>query len=332
MNVRRIFWVFLAVLCTLGISFATAPAQADAAADPVKSRFITYNVCGGVCPIYQNDPAAWRDTLVKAIDNWNADVVMLQEVCYDQWTTLRSALQDRTTGAQYDSIWTATLSDVGNCKKWKKDSAGTAIGDTRFGLVTLVKGDSNQTINNSERTVFPLVNRAGSEDRVLLCGQATVSGKPLRICNTHIGYETPNVTDQARQVALMVNGYVADGEAVVLGGDFNPPKPNTAWPEPVRHSYNLSYLYRHNQGTGVFQEVDETDTAYFTTSCAGQPVCRTGENTADTCSTQNPDFVPIKLDYIFVSPAFKDPSGDAATCTTGMSDHRLLRGEATWAS
>ncbi|GAA3058115.1 hypothetical protein GCM10017562_23790 [Streptomyces roseofulvus] len=346
----------------LGIPSAVNSAQASATGlpttlsaevtpNPANPRFLSYNVCGGKCPVYQGNVTTWRDTMISAIDNWDADVVMLQEVCYGQWIHLRNALQSRVGGDQYDSIWhaTRTYEGCGNQDNHKWGTwAGSSETENLFGLVILVKG-SEPTI--TDRQVHWLPNPAAGEERALLCGLAPVKGRMTRVCNTHIDFKTAsfmggkwsysNPRTQVEAVDYKMDEYAAAGEPIILGGDFNPPVSQAADESATKYTPNLSPLYHtgHQGGTGIFQEVDETDTNYFIKNnaadqpvCAGMSVCRSGEATADTCSTGNSAFVPIKLDFIFVSPKFTSVYGDSAACTPGMSDHRLLRGEAAWAS
>ncbi|MFE3326537.1 hypothetical protein [Streptomyces sp. NPDC059176] len=118
----------------MSLFFASNPAQADTP-DPVnwpKPRFVTYNVCGASCDIYAGSKTAWRDSITGAMDYWEADLVMLQEMCYGQWQLLRDSLQGRSSGNRYDSVWGATLASTDGCGKW-----GT---DKRYGLATFAKG------------------------------------------------------------------------------------------------------------------------------------------------------------------------------------------------
>ncbi|MEV6847714.1 endonuclease/exonuclease/phosphatase family protein [Actinoplanes sp. NPDC051411] len=315
---RKVFTFFLAALVALVTLSAAGPARADTP-DPAnwpKPRFLSYNVCGaaGQCGIYQNSATAWSNTMISAIDNWDADLIMLQEVCYGQWTTLRAALQNRTSGSPYDSIWGASLASTNGCKKWGSD--------LRYGLVILAKGGAG-TINNSYREVTYLPNPSGGEARILLCGRASVTGRLVRACDTHIDYVGSDPQQQVAAVAAKTRGYT---EPVVLGGDFN------LEPQDAR----LNPIYDHSGGTGVFQEVDENDTSYFTAGCAGLDRCRSGEPTETVtpdCQGSGSVTHTAKIDYIFVSAAFfTTVRGDAAACTVGMSDHHLLRGAAAWVS
>ncbi|MFF5425683.1 MULTISPECIES: endonuclease/exonuclease/phosphatase family protein [unclassified Streptomyces] len=323
---RATLRVLFAALFSIGmiVTSGANPSQADIpdANNWPKPRFITYNICGqaGHCGIYGDSVDAWKNKMIGAIDGWDADVVMLQEVCYEQWRVLRDALQNRSNGPKYDSIWGASLpsghpNTVG-CKKW----GGT---DTRFGLATFSKG-SPGTINNSDRFFKLLTSTA--EQRILLCGRTTVTGRAVRACNTHIDPGS-DAKRQIGEVAAKVEEYAGAGDPVVLAGDFN----------RLPHHEDMTPLYNHSGGTGVFQEVDENDKENFPDpetfpyGCAQSlDRCRSGEWTAEpTCSPKVGE--PGKIDYIFLSYYwFTTLRGDAAACTEGMSDHHLLRGAAAW--
>ncbi|MFE3558537.1 endonuclease/exonuclease/phosphatase family protein [Streptomyces sp. NPDC059193] len=326
---RAMLRVLFAALFSIGLIFTSGanPAQADIpdAENWPKPRFITYNICGAAshCGVYGGSTAAWRDKMIAAIDGWDADLIMLQEVCYSQWQILRDALQNRSDGPKYDSIWGAALPsghpNTGRCD----DRWGGS--DTRFGLATFAKG-SPGTINNADRFVKELTKGTG-EQRILLCGRTTVTGRAVRACNTHIDPGPANRNQQVIEVAEKAEEYARAGDPVVLAGDFN----------MLPHDPGMAPLYNHNGGTGVFQEVDENDKANFPDpkeykhGCAqSQDRCRSGEWTAEEqCSPKVSE--PGKIDYIFLSYYwFTTLRGDAATCTPGMSDHHLLRGAAAW--
>ncbi|MER6392842.1 endonuclease/exonuclease/phosphatase family protein [Streptomyces sp. NPDC059382] len=312
--------VFFTALVCLGLFFTAGPGPARAdtpdAANWPSPRFITYNVCGAACEIYNGSKTGWRDNIVSAMDNWNADLVMLQEMCYGQWTLLRDTLQNRTDGGQdYDSVWGAALPSATKCAKWGSD--------TRYGLATFSKGGPG-TINNASRGVTMLPNPAQGEQRIMLCARATVGSRFVRACNTHLDFKGDNPRAQVAKVAEVTRGYADQGDPVVLAGDFN------MLPKDPR----MDPLYNHTGGTGVFQEADENDQAEFTGSDCPQSgeVCRSGEATVERASGCSPHASPEgKIDYIFLSHYwFQTVRGDAAACTPGMSDHHLLRGAAAW--
>ncbi|MFD5655082.1 endonuclease/exonuclease/phosphatase family protein [Streptomyces sp. NPDC127039] len=277
-------------------------------------RFISYNLCGAAagCPTKPgNNPTkknAWRDQVVHAMDYWDADVVMFQEVCYGQYALLRDHLADRSS-TPYTAVWGATLNGIGNCTQWGSDQ--------RFGLAMFVKGDATV----SGRTMTMLYNDpdVNDEQRGLLCADAEVRGRTVRACDTHLDWRGDTPEEQTHQIYRQLEPLTRK-MPVVLGGDFN--MTPTATP--------LRWLYNDNQGIGPFREVDETDKDYFGGHCAGYDNCRTGENTVDG---QCEDTAAAKkIDYIFVSDKhFTSVRGDAAACSNPpLSDHRLLRGAAAW--
>lgn len=154
---------------------------------------------------------------------------------------------------------------------------------------------------------------------------------------------------QAARLASDLDGDVAAGKIVVVGGDFNSsPYPNLT---PA-----MSAFYRSDaapgEGWGRFYEADHDDTAYWE-----QPVpdcvvgthtsCRSGESTLIGLSPLAADRRNSKIDYIFFSGT-TDPaslSGDAIPLyirdagnnilmdSNGkyqkVSDHAFYRGLAT---
>src|SRR5689334_7261077 len=120
----------LATALTALVASATLATGSSARADVVDPatapsvRSISYNVCGayGVCrsPL---DTAAWVAAVREQVTAWDADAVMLQELCIGQWTGLRGALGS----LGYQAVWSSTTTATG-CAKWD------ASGDSRFGL------------------------------------------------------------------------------------------------------------------------------------------------------------------------------------------------------
>ncbi|MFD0476235.1 endonuclease/exonuclease/phosphatase family protein [Nonomuraea thailandensis] len=154
----------------------------------------------------------------------------------------------------------------------------------------------------------------------MLCARAPITGRLVRACNTHIAPGDLG-TGQVAHVAKLTREFAAMGDPVVLAGDFN----------VLPHDDALDPLYNHSGGRGVFQEVDENDKDFFGARCdRSEDRCRTGEATAQKpCSPEVTE--PGKIDYIFLSYYwFTTVRGDSAACTSGMSDHHLLRGAAAW--
>jgi endonuclease/exonuclease/phosphatase family metal-dependent hydrolase len=284
----------LAVMLT-GVAL-TVPgvARADvvdaATAGPVRS--ITYNVCGAHCPSAMK-LGAWTAAIKKQIIAWDADAVMLQELCIGQWIAVRDALPG------YRAVWGSTVLAADGCGQW----GGT---DHRFGLGVLVK------TAEVERYVASLAVPDGREHRAVLCARGLVDGRTTLVCSTHLAqYVEPD--NGSAELMRHVDGWAAGGP-VILGGDFNA-NPDYPALDPVRAGL---------PGVGRFAEVDENDRDHFTKSCldAGAAECRSGEPTGAVNGS------PRKFDHIFVSTAdFHTVRGDAVE--PGLSDHLLLRGAAS---
>ncbi|ANH91501.1 hypothetical protein A8713_10205 [Streptomyces sp. SAT1] len=313
---RRLLAPAATAALLLGTALQGTAAHADTpSTDWPAPRFVSYNVCGAAagCPTKPGNNTArknaWRDQIVHAVDHWDADVVMLQEVCYGQYALLRDGLADRS-GTPYTAVWGATLSGIGNCTQWGSDQ--------RFGLAMLVKGSAAAVAN---RTMTMLYNdpAVADEQRGLLCVDAQVRGRTVHACDTHLDWRGKTPEEQTHQIYQKLEPATRT-MPVVLGGDFN----MTPTAAPLR------WLYDSDQGTGPFREVDDTDKDHFAARCAGQSTCRTGENTVDGQCEDTTD--AKKIDYIFVSDRhFRDEHGDAAGCSSPpLSDHHLLRGAAAW--
>ncbi|MGC5020625.1 FG-GAP-like repeat-containing protein [Micromonospora sp. DT47] len=274
-----------------------APARADVV-DPSTApsvRSISYNVCGAyvVCqsPL---DTASWLGAMRQQVTAWDADAVMLQELCIGQWIGLRSALRD----LGYQAVWTSTQTASG-CAKWD------GSGDDRFGLGVFVKAPA------ADRYVANLTVPAGQASRAVLCARAVLDGRATLACSAHLAQYIEPDNGSAEMM-----GYVdrwAAGLPVIIGADMNE-VPTSPALDPVRAGL---------PGTGPFAEVDENDREYFTQDCvdAGVAVCPSGEPTAIVGG------IPKKFDDIFLSAQdFHTVRGDAVE--PGLSDHLLLRGAA----
>ncbi|MCX4979643.1 endonuclease/exonuclease/phosphatase family protein [Streptomyces sp. NBC_00572] len=340
---RATLRALLAAVFSVGflIAAVSVPAQADVVDEETapKPRFITYNVCGAssTCEdrVGTDEKREWRDAVVHAVDYWETDLVMLQEVCYEQWKLLRDHLATRS-GVRYDTVWGAALPSAAGCARWDPDPNDGVAPDLRFGLAIFAKGGPG-TIDTSTRSVTFLPEPTNdpdyrpdptkppspinAENRILLCVKTLVTGRSVRACNTHIDFNRDNTTDQIAKVAAITRGFAA-AEPVVLAGDFN---------QSPKHA-DMDPLYDHGTGsTGVFREVDENDKDRFTgTDCPRTADrCRSGEPTASTACSEHTE-ANKKIDYIFLSHHWSTTvRGDAVACS-GVADHHLLRGAAAW--
>ncbi|MFF7181516.1 FG-GAP-like repeat-containing protein [Streptomyces sp. NPDC008121] len=281
-------------LLTGTVTGAAADTVDPATAPPV--RTLTYNVCGGHTCQSALDLPTWTAELREQTTSWDADAVMLQELCIGQWASLRDALKP-----DYTAVWTSTTTSNG-CAKW------SATGDERFGLGVFVKAPA------VERYTAALTVPAGKEPRAVLCARGPVDGRTTLACTTHLAqYIQP---DNGSAEALAHIDTWAAGVPVILGGDFNA-GPAYAALDPVRAGL---------PGTGRFAEADENDRDHFTRECldAGAGECESGEAT-----------VPAgpKFDHVFFSAGdFHTVRADAfepqPAGTAPLSDHLLLRAAA----
>jgi hypothetical protein len=288
------FPALLALLVAVGVAtFVPAAAHADvvspATAGPV--RTISYNVCGASAACQSRlGLSAWTAEMKRQITAWDADAVMLQELCIGQWIALRDALPG------YRAVWSSTVQATSGCEKWNADS--------RFGLGVLVK-----TTGTVDRLVGNLAVPAGTELRAVLCARGTIDNRVTLACSTHLAqYIGPD--NGAAQVMAYVGGWAGAGP-VLIGADVNADAFTDTVLGPIRAGI---------AATGALAEVDENDRDYFTADClaAGVSECESGEGTIAG---------DRKFDDIFVSAAdFHTVRGDAIE--PGLSDHKLLRGAA----
>ncbi|MFI0984967.1 endonuclease/exonuclease/phosphatase family protein [Streptomyces exfoliatus] len=320
---RASFRALFAALFSIGLLLGagTGSAQADEVTPQTapELRFVSYNVCGAKCPLPEATDAvrsAWVTGLVREIDAWDTDLIMLQELCYGQWRLIRDALAGRTGEDSYDTVWGASLASASDCDQWDPV-------DRRFGLAIFSKGAGSIVEGTRSVTFLPEAPAKDTEDRILLCARAQLDARVARACNTHIDPSDAATALQVPEVAKLVEAGRQTGEPVVLAGDFN----------QVPGHADMNTLYNHGTGsTGRFQEVDENDKEHFTAVDCPQTEarCRSGEATASpTCSSHTTG--AAKIDYVFLSYEwFKTVRGDALPCPPGMSDHHPLRGAAAW--
>ncbi|MEV7522496.1 FG-GAP-like repeat-containing protein [Streptomyces sp. NPDC091371] len=285
--------------------FAIAPAPAAVSVGAPEGtppvRTISYNVCGqsSVCQSTMSVDA-WADGLQGHITDWDADVVMLQEMCKGQLDALRGRLPG------YVPVWTGSKTYDG-CGKWG--------GDKTFGQALLVKGIQSEVTPMSAEVTPP--GFAG-EKRWVVCAKAPVDGHPVLACGTHLRQDLDAQNDTP---ALMerIEGW-AGGLPVILAGDFNA-VPRHAIMDPV---------FAGRPGTLALAEADGTDKQYFSGTCPDTAAwCRTGGPT--TWDTNAGKYGP-KFDSTFFS---RQDFGDlqSETLRTGytkVDDHLLVKAAASF--
>jgi len=280
--------------CAGALVTPAAPGRADiiTPGNAPSVRVLSYNVCGAYSTCqYPGSFSTWLNTVETQVTTWNADALMLQELCIEQWNQLRTRLAARG----YVGIWAATVADATGCAKWGNS-------DRRFGIGTFVRAST------IDRFTANLAVPAGQEARAMLCARGPVDGRTTLVCNTHLAqYITPD--NGMSQVLGYADGWAA-GLPIILGGDINERPDSTA----------LRVARAGLPGTGTFAEVDETDQDQFTEACkaAQANACASGEATTGSLGKFDHILVTTR-DFRTIKAAVTDP---------GISDHRLLAGAA----
>jgi endonuclease/exonuclease/phosphatase family metal-dependent hydrolase len=288
----------LALLGSIVAVLAATAVPAHAAASATTVRAITWNVCGAAC--VDGDPQPLAAQAARAVRAWNADILLLQEVCANQVVAIRAALPG------YEGTFKSQV---------RTSRCG---GTSKHGIAIFVRGGSS---NERWTNIGGTEGRTGPQFFLLAVDGRTADGRTYTAATAHLRvkcdaeYDRDDcapITSRARmeQSEVIVDELewlVDDGVPVVLGGDFNMLPAG----EPMSMFYGPGA-----GGYGVFAEADGAE--------AGVVGGRGGESTA--CDKQQ------KIDYVFYSTAqFKDLDADAAACATSdrVSDHHLLRATAT---
>ncbi|MEU4421764.1 FG-GAP-like repeat-containing protein [Actinoplanes sp. NPDC024001] len=214
----------LSLLLLLGAVLAPASPARAAESTPgtlPSVRVLSYNVCA------VNEPcsymtgrtgqeaqarAAFASAVSAAVDAWDADVLMLQELCSPQYDLLTATLSARG----YVGAFHGTLNLL-RCDAW-----GGGSGNRAFGNGVFVRSASLQ------KYAYDLTVPAGEQPRNLLCARAAIDGRSTLACNTHLArYQNPdgNGDSGAGEAMRHVNSLAGTGP-VILGGDFNERTPS----------------------------------------------------------------------------------------------------------
>lgn len=231
---------------------------------------IQHNLGGGAENVGTPDGLAYT---IAQIEERKPDVVMLQEVCSDQYDAFKAKF------AGWETHFIPMRTSHSGCANKAK---GQVLASPRA---------------MSEYRDVDLLDMDGDKRFTLSCANVPLPGtqRSVRACVTHlhVGGTDPDGsarTRQAKRVANAVAGEVGDGRVVVIAGDLNtgPDKPIL---DPL---YRLGLDGKANGGS--FDEADQTDPrnrdfAKREVTCAANE-CRSGAPT----TTDGP-----KLDYVFFS-------------------------------
>ncbi|MEU9994167.1 FG-GAP-like repeat-containing protein [Streptomyces sp. NPDC050848] len=308
MSKRKTLGAWMATgLAAAGLLAAVSVTPAVSAGAPEGTppvRTISYNVCGAYAAKCRSEMplATWADGLQGHVADWDADVVMLQEMCKGQYDRLRQVLPG------YAGVWTSTQTADG-CAKWGDDKS--------FGQALLVKAPQSEVTGMSAELTPPGFS---GEKRSVVCAKAPVEGRAVLACGTHLRRDDATQNDTPALLARIETW--ANGLPVILAGDFNA-RPDYAHMDPV---------YAGRPGTLSFAEADGTDQQYFTAACrtAGATECRSGAPTLVDNETGT-KYVS-KFDFTFFTRQdFRDLRSETVeTGFTKVKDHLLVRSAAAF--
>ncbi|MBT2447826.1 VCBS repeat-containing protein [Streptomyces sp. ISL-43] len=293
-----------AALALAGAVALALPAHADTvtASTAPPLRFVSYNICGHECgdQLEGYDDEKRIDTVVAqaSVSTWNADQIFLQEVCRPQYDKILARLGP----LGFKGMYSATLT-----------GADPSCAGADYGNAVFVRGPVTETLE------LDLTVGGEVEPVKVPCVRNYIQNRVNWACSVHLYWRDPSIRLlEAKKLAAQAKTWQDQGIPVVLGGDFNA-GPRTA---PLSEFYDPGV---DDGAHGTFIEADETDTEFFDpAACAvgTDPRCRSGEPTRED----------KKLDYLFFSSKhFQSPVGDVLPPDSVVSDHRMVRGAASWA-
>jgi endonuclease/exonuclease/phosphatase family metal-dependent hydrolase len=235
----------LSMVVFIGLPAAPAvgSAAAPAAAYP-ELRVVTWNICGeagglpgsnSYCP-YRNDPKTKTDEIAKVVNEHDANVVLLQEVCGGEDGSELSLL-----AADLGPQWS-----VRHAVAHRPDATGASY--CRGEGPNDLKGDIGEAIavkaTIAETTIqdtVPVTPTGNLQQLPILCVRTLQW--TTRICTTHV-LADPDDTRRPGQIDAIRNAVWPDRYDLVLGGDFNSFPDSSllapledAFDECDRHSY-----------------------------------------------------------------------------------------------
>ncbi|MGX1129101.1 endonuclease/exonuclease/phosphatase family metal-dependent hydrolase [Streptomyces glaucescens] len=306
---------------------ATDTKQADAGAGTdIDLKTVSFNMCGGLC---NKGGTGKLPHIAKEINDFAPHLIMLQEVCWPQYEWF-----ENTYEGTYDFRYTPLLTNYTGCGATdcsvnmdsdpanddKRCWIGQVLGARgALGAEDLIPlGGERYQIKQDGSPVDP------ARTFNALCYDAVLDGVSRKVkgCSVHLrAFSDDKLVNerarvaQAARLASDLDGDIAAGKVVVVGGDFN------TLPQPGK-TPALDSFYRASAapggGIGRFYEADHDDTAYwekpaFLCAVDTETSCRTGESTIVNLSPLEDDKRNSKIDHIFFSEttAHATLSGDA---------------------
>jgi endonuclease/exonuclease/phosphatase family metal-dependent hydrolase len=283
-------------------------------------RFIQFNMCGSegsADPGKRNQRCNLNgvsDAVVRSIRDLQPTIVTLNEACRSQVEQIKTTLTtEESLSANDKGPWPMEFEFAATNTKKNRCS------DRQFGNAVMVRGP----LTKDPQSPYQLPNRPGEQElRNMVCVITSSQDIPIRACSTHLVnwsdskssnkdskkapkkdcQESKRNCNRAQlfEVARLANTWVAQGQAVVIGGDFNDtPDDMSNFEDEDTFGVLTTFLQQ-------FSDVDDQ----------ARP-------------THSDGFFERKLDYVFLSiDHFSDISGFPTE--SNVSDHKLLRGTATF--
>lgn len=293
-------------------------------------RVVSHNICGGAsCGV--RGATGPLSGIEQLIDDYAPHIVLLQEVCWSQYQALQS--HPFASGA-YQMGFTVMIDNYTGCgvSDCSMNQDADPNNDNRncwTGQLLAARG----TLSNRDEISLGGERHQLSTDGSLvnpprtfnaLCYDIALTGfttRTTKACTVHLrafhdpaGEGNRARTAQAARLASDLDGDIAAGKIVVVGGDFNSNPADTA----MNAFYRLNTNVEH--GWGRFYEADEDDGRYFASYCA---------STASACRSGDATISSSKYDYIFYSETTDPASLSALPIDEPVSDHDFYRGLAT---
>ncbi|MEV4758126.1 endonuclease/exonuclease/phosphatase family protein [Micromonospora sp. NPDC049559] len=310
------------------VAVEPAADASTAAAATVGLRVISHNICGGASCGHRGQ-AAPLTSVTDLIDDFRPHLVLLQEVCWSQFEALQAhsfssgpyqmgftTMIDNYTGCGASDCRVNEDTDPANDNRLCWTGQVVAARGTLANRDEIPLGGERHQVNASGEPVNPPREfNALCYDVALAEFTRTVKGCTvhLRAWNDPAGENARARAAQTATLASDLDGDIAAGKIVVVGGDFNS--------TPTDFSMNAFYRLNTNveHGWGRYYEADQDDQNHYNSAycSASATACRSGQNTHNTAK---------KLDYIFFSETTDPSSLSALPIDEPMSDHFFYRG------
>lgn len=224
---RRWTHLLLASLTLLGMSVIwTGSAEA---VPNQRLNVLQFNVCNNGC--YGGSYTA-ADDVIASINNHNAQIVTLNEVC----ASVSRDIALRTGMREY---YIETNGPRSGAPSYDNNCDGHFFGNSAL---------SDHPLTDYPPDYIPLFDGSSTEQRYILC-QRTVFLHTIRACVTHITNNSTYIGSQITSVSNFLNGLDNrnDSWAALVGGDFNA-SPNSSY-------LNVMYNSTYANGTGRWYEI-----------------------------------------------------------------------------